>query len=131
MVILTGQEMHKNGIRHYAPVPGATAFGKLKQRTQEVREPREVCAFPVKLEADGFSGEAEIVNMSRSGMAIRILGKLPHLPGHRITVSGSGVGVLNGTARWQRGHEVGVQFDSLTNTKARLKAYFGFLKRKG
>lgn len=122
--------MHKNGIRHYAPVFGASNFGKLKQRVQEQREPREACTFPVTVEAEGFAGEAEIVNMSRSGMAIRIDGKIPHLPGQRITVSGNGVGVLNGTARWQRGHEVGVQFDGLTNTKARIKAYFGFLKRK-
>lgn len=122
--------MHKNGIRHYAPVPGATAFGKLKQRIQEDREPRESCTLPVTLQAEGFSAEAEIVNMSRSGMAVHIFGKFPHLPGQRISVSGSGVGALSGVARWQRGHEVGIQFDSLTNTKHRLKAYFGFLKRK-
>ena len=122
--------MHKNGIRHYAPVPGASAFGKLQQRIQATREVREVCAFPVRVETEGFSGEAEIVNMSRSGMAIRIPGKMPHLPGSRVSVSGPNVGALSGTARWQRGQEVGVLFDGMTNTKARLKAYFGFLKRK-
>lgn len=122
--------MHKNGIRHYAPVLGAAAFGKLQQRVQATRETRDECAFPVSVETEGFTGEAEIVNMSRSGMAIRISGKIPHLPGSRVAVTGSGVGALSGTARWQRGHEVGVQFDGMTNTKARLKAYFGFLKRK-
>ncbi|MBB4064650.1 PilZ domain-containing protein [Gellertiella hungarica] len=122
--------MHKNGIRHYAPVIGGQAFGKLKQREQVVREERETCAFTVEINAQEFSGEAEIVNMSRSGMALRTSEKTPHLPGARITVTGPEVGVLAGTARWQRGDEIGVQFDRMTNTKARLKAYFGFLKKR-
>lgn len=121
--------MQKNDIRHYAPVPGASSFGKLKQREQEERERRDACTYPVKLDADGFSARAEIVNMSRSGMAIHIQSKPPHLAGRRVSVTGRAVGVLNGTVRWQRGQELGVQFDALTNTKARIKAYFGFMKR--
>lgn len=120
--------MHKPGPSKPAP-PSAPTFGKLRKREEIKRENRDDCSYRVALKSEAFSGTAQLVNISRTGMAVRTFDRAPHLTGGRITVTGPDVGVLHGTARWQRGNQIGVQFDGMTNTKARLKAYFSFFKK--
>lgn len=107
-------------------------FGRRNTKPVKKREARDECSHKVTVRHQDFSGNAQVVNMSRAGMAVRLAQSVGSVIGTAITVKGNEIGNLTGTVRWQRGPLLGVQFDSMTNSKSRLLAYFSFFgKKKG
>lgn len=105
-------------------------FGRRMNKPVTKRENRDDCSYRVTVRHQEFSGSAQVVNMSRTGMAVRLSQSVGGMIGTTITVKGNEIGNLKGTVRWQRGQLVGVQFDGLTNSKSRLLAYFSFFGKK-
>lgn len=108
----------------------APTFGRRINKTVAKREARDDCSYKVTVRHQDFSGTAQVVNMSRAGMAVRLSQSVGGMIGTSITVKGNEVGNLKGTVRWQRGQLVGVQFDGMTSSKSKLLAYFSFFGKK-
>lgn len=100
------------------------------QRTIAKRETRYEARFRGVLKLAGFSSHAEIHNMSLSGMAVRLLERAPVIVGDEITLTSPEVGVIHGSTRWRVGDFLGIEFDTGTNTRAKVAAYFKFYHRK-
>lgn len=110
--------------------PARPTFGRRIDRTVKSREARQDCSYRVTVRHQDFAGTAQVVNMSRAGMAVKLSQVVSGMIGTPITVKGNDIGDLKGTVRWQRGALIGVQFDSLTSSRSRLRAYFSFFGKK-
>ena len=108
----------------------AQTFGRLKKRPELKREPRHESTFRASVRTDHHVLSVQIVNISRSGMALRLVDKVPSLLGEEVTVTSPDVGVLYGVTRWQRGNQIGVEFSAATKTKGRIAAYFTFFRKR-
>lgn len=121
--------MQKLPLYNPAAAPTQT-FGRLKKRPETKREPRHEATFRASMKTEGYMLSVQIANMSLSGMALRLIDKTPPLVGEQVTVTSPDVGVLYGVARWQRGNQLGVEFDLATKSKGRIAAYFKFFRKR-
>lgn len=122
---------HMQKLPTYAsPSSQPQTFGRLKKRSELKREPRHDATFRASMKGEGYMLSVQITNMSRSGMALRLIDKAPAMIGEQVTVTSPDVGILYGVARWQRGNQMGIEFTAATKTKGRIAAYFKFFRKR-
>ena len=68
--------------------------------------------------------DIRVIDISRSGMAISLLGWLDARPGSTVQVQTQELGMIEGTIRWYRAGKMGIKIEQTSNTVAQINAYF-------
>lgn len=73
--------------------------------------------------------DINILDISRSGMALQPLGWVEAKPGSTVYIKTTEFGLVQGVVRWYRAGKMGIQIDETTNTAAQIAAYFKFFHK--
>jgi len=89
------------------------------RRTQRIR-----CHIRGTLEFMGQRLDVRILDISRTGMAIKLEGWIEAKRGATIAVRCTELGHIEGTVRWYRAGKMGLEFEQTSNSVAQITAYF-------
>lgn len=91
----------------------------------EVRKAqRSRCRLNGKVRHLNQEAEGRILNVSRTGIAIELKGRLHASTGSNVLIQTDDIGLIEGTVRWSRSGFLGVQIKQNSNTLAQMSAYF-------
>lgn len=68
--------------------------------------------------------EARVLNVSGTGMALELQGKLHAGAGSKVTIENEDIGLIEGTVRWCRSGKLGIQIRQSSNSLAQIASYF-------
>lgn len=89
------------------------------RRTQRIR-----CHIRGTLDFMGQRLDVRILDISRTGMAMKLEGWIEAKRGAAVTVHCAELGYIEASVRWYRAGKMGVEFELTTNTVAQITAYF-------
>ncbi|GEO84851.1 MULTISPECIES: PilZ domain-containing protein [Alphaproteobacteria] len=97
----------------------------------EVRKAaRSRCRLTGKVRHFNQEAEGRILNISRTGIAIELKGRLHASTGSNVLIQTDDIGLIEGTVRWARNGFLGVQIKQNSNTLAQMSAYFRHFHRE-
>ena len=68
--------------------------------------------------------EGRVINISRTGLALELAGKLHAAAGSNVVIENDDIGLLEGVVRWNYGGRIGIMFKPNSNSLAKVTAYF-------
>lgn len=89
------------------------------RRTQRIR-----CHIRGSLTFLGQTLDVRVIDISRTGMALKLEGWIEAKRGSIIHVRSQELGHIECTVRWYRAGKMGVEFEHTSNTVAQITAYF-------
>ncbi|SEL71413.1 PilZ domain-containing protein [Xaviernesmea oryzae] len=95
--------------RRLAPRSGVNIEGQLRTRQDKTR--------------------CTLLNLSDSGVCVRLRANIGASQGASVTVDTEAVGVLEGIVQWTRGDLAGLRFDRSSNATAKISSYFRLFRR--
>ena len=95
------------------------------QRGMEARKsPRSPCRIESKVRYLNQQVDARVIDISRTGLALQLLGHLAAGTGSVVIIENEALGHVEAIVRWTRAGRVGVMFRQSTNVSAKVAAYF-------
>lgn len=85
---------------------------------------RSQCRIDSRIRHLNQSADGRVLNISRTGIAFEIYGKLHAASGSTVLIENDAIGLIEGTVRWCRNGRLGVQIKQNSNTLAQMSAYF-------
>jgi len=92
--------------------------------TDKRRKPRQSCNFLVEVRSQNWTSRTRVLDLSDTGMCISIERTANVWPGESVEIRCEELGYLPGRTRWRRSGRMGIEFNSSTDTKAKLGAYY-------
>jgi hypothetical protein len=92
-------------------------------RSDNRRETRHRCSINVELHSDGKTSDAQVFDISETGMCVMIGHGVTIRTGEDVEVFSEELGWLSGKARWRLPDRLGIEFRLSSNTRAKLKAF--------
>jgi hypothetical protein len=89
------------------------------RRTQRIR-----CHLRGTLEFMGQKLDVRVIDISRTGMALKLEGWIEAKRGATVAVRCAELGHIEGAVRWYRAGKMGLEFEQTSNTVAQITAYF-------
>jgi len=71
-----------------------------------------------------------IIDISRTGLALKLEGRIEVKRGANVSVRSTELGHLECTVRWYRAGKMGLEFEKTSNTVAQITAYFRHFHRE-
>lgn len=91
----------------------------------EVRSnPRSGCQINSKVRYFNQEAEARVMNVSPTGVALEVMGRLDAATGSKISIQNDDIGLIEGVVRWVRNGRLGVQIRQNSNSHAQVVSYF-------
>lgn len=85
---------------------------------------RSRCRIDSKVKYFNQRADARVLNVSRTGIALELFGRLHAATGSKITIENDHIGLIEGTVRWCRSGRLGVQIKQTSNSLAQISSYF-------
>lgn len=100
---------------------------KIRVETRATK--RSPCRLESKIRYFSETAEARMLDVSRGGMSLEILGRLHASTGSRVFVENADIGLVEATVRWRRHGRLGLQIKQTTNSRAQIASYFRHFHR--
>lgn len=85
---------------------------------------RSHCRIDSKVRYFDQQADARVMNVSRTGIALELFGRLHAATGSKITVENEDMGLIEGIVRWCRSGRLGIHIRQNSNSHAQVVSYF-------
>lgn len=94
--------------------------------SSDTRDPRTRTRFFANACCRDKDTRSEVVDLSSSGLALRLFSDIQAAPGQEIIIDSPELGHLTGKVCWRRDDRIGVQLTPSTNLAAKIASYFRY-----
>lgn len=94
------------------------------------RKPRHRCNIAVEIRTSKWACRAYVVDLSETGVCVMIDRVADIWANQDIEMRCDELGYLIGITRWRRGNRIGIEFNSSTDTKAKIDAYQKYFRQQ-
>lgn len=101
---------------------GETMQSRLAMEVRKAQRSR--CRLDGKIRHLNQEVDGRILNVSRTGIAMELKGRLHASTGSNVLIQTDDIGLIEGTVRWSRNGFLGIQIKQNSNTLAQMSAYF-------
>ncbi|MCY0095259.1 PilZ domain-containing protein [Hoeflea ulvae] len=85
---------------------------------------RDKTRLPARIDCMGQKTAGAVLDLSQHGICLMLYHNIPVGPGDKITVETEEMGLLIGTARWNRPPRIGAELVLTSNNRAKVESYY-------